>query len=287
MKVNKKERLLFLSLFSIVLTLSFLSAVVTLQDPSASDVLVGIAVTWNVTNSSDNFGTGMTFCRIWASSSSTANSTAINISEYSNTSIAALFINGSMDTTVGAAYLEDASDYSFFASCGNSTASAETNSSTVTVTIDNSAPTAGTSLSPAASSIDTDGSVTFSATVVGENTTACTLYFPTTNPGSSSYVMTHSGDSCTITRTVAEQTYSYIIGASDGRNETNTSSTAFQVDVPAGGIPLDSLEYIRQQEAQDKRALSVGGGMNIGGIPAWVIVAIAVIVIVIVINRRK
>lgn len=290
--LNKEKFLLVGALFLFALMVVSVSATVTLDLPASGDRLNNDSVFWNASGSDDfiNF----TKCLIWISSPSTANSTALNISQNVNHSIDATYIN-STTLVPAAAYidiiaLEDASDYTMLASCTNSSAGVfrEENSSGTTVTINIGGPTTPSSLSPSAGSSDDDGLVNFSATVVGENTTACTLYFPFRNPGSASYTMTHSGDSCFYTGFTAllvpEETYPYIIGAFDGLNESNTSLTTFDVSVDT---PANWLFQEQKDIGVEGDTLTVGSSGKIGGIPIWLILLITVGVIAVIVARKK
>lgn len=281
MRDKNKALLLFgITLFSMFLV-GMVSAAPTLVTPATSSSVNGATVSWNVTNGTLN---EMVNCSIYLSSSSTANSTATNVSTGANVTASATNITGTFDSTI----LEDSNDYSIYASCTNSSGSIS-NTSASTITIDNTIPQAPSSLSPS-SSTDTDGSVSFSATVTGANTTGCTLFFVGKNPGSSSYAMTHSSNSCTYTiSSVPEESYAYLIQASDGTNSTNSSQATFLVDIPNGGIPIETLEYIQNTPTKDRSTLSVASLKSpvLGPLPLWMVILLVIGILYWVIKKRK
>lgn len=201
-----------------------------------------VNVTYNASGT-----TGVVTAAIFASSSSTANSTSSLLANVSNASNR-LHINYSL-RSLAELSLEDAIDYSFSAVCyenvteaGTVAATANDTTNTATsVTVDRTIPQAPTALSPSGRQTNSRD-VAFSATVNGANTTGCALEFERTNPGSSSYAMTHSTNSCTLTLlSVPDQVYRYNIRATDGTNTTLSATEQIQVDVPTntnvrGGI---------------------------------------------------
>lgn len=246
---------LLLSL-TLVLAVSMVTAV-TIDTPATSSVLAG-TVGVNVTNATI---TEMLNCTVYASSPSTANSTAVAIATGTNASASTSWINMSADTTA----IEDSNDYTIYVTCWNATESA-TSSSLTSMTIDNTVPTAPSSLSP--STTQTSSSVTFSATVVGSATTGCTLAFSGVLPGSvSSQAMTHTGNTCTTTLSaVPDQTYTYTITASDGTNSTASSSQQVSVDT------APSSNYVPPEE------LVVKGGDGDSPLPTILLILGCVIV---------
>lgn len=259
-----------ISLSFIVLSLSLMSAG---WITPASGSVVGGATTFNITNS-----TAATYnCTIWASSPSTTNSTNVSLGTLTNESAIDFDINGSIEVKVET--LEDSNDYSFYASCMDLTST--TNTSTVTLTVDNTIPETPSSLSPASNSKDSDGSVTFSGSVVDANTTGCTLYFVGRNPGSSSYAMTYSASSCTYSiTTIPEETYVYYIQATDGTNTTNSAQTRFSVSLTdtSSAYLFDNQVAAEASEENKLKFLSITNpdGSVKGGFIA--IVAIVVII---------
>jgi len=179
-----------------------------------------------------------------------------------------LTTNNFTTVTFNSAAFEDATDYIINVTYTNATNgvlhSADTNTG---VTIDNTIPTAATSLSP---TLNTDGAVTFSGTVTGSRTTACTLIFEGTNPGATSYAMTHTGNSCShALSNVPESSYQWIIRASDGTNTTDSSSQTTTVDIKTG-----SGKFAIQPIADVDNIVTSVTSAKIGAIPIWVIVAV-------------
>ena len=182
-------------------------------------------------------------CTFYALSSSTANSTYVVLNAtVTNTSTNQTEFTTNWESTA----VEDASDYSFKVMCYNAT-----NTSTGTnggIEIDNGVPTAPSTPTPTDKSTDTDGSVAFSVAVTGSETTGCTLYFSGQNPGSASYAMTHSGDTCTLSSfSIPEQTYYWYVTATDGTNTTNSGTYRVGVDVSHSAPKAAYIQYMQDQ----------------------------------------
>lgn len=201
------------------------------------------------------------------SAGSTANNSLILINGTNNKNVTTDGTKYNISITIPSLSVEDGNDYTLTVSLWNGTAHFN---KTASVTVDNSIPTAPTSLLPTS---DSDGTVNFSATVVGKNTTACTLYFSSYNPGATSYAMSHSGDSCSVQLSnVAEQTYPWYITASDGTNTTNSNSQTTSVDVKTSAGK--AAQYIASGEAvaEGGATFSVAGnGVFDNPITGWVI----------------
>ena len=261
---------LFLSLLTIVAFMGLVSSAITFNFPSSSSTITGIGVI-NVTVPITDSGNTNFTCNIYAGSALTANITWTAITEIHNNTAGSgglLFING----TFGAEIIEDANDYSFNATCSNETGVFDDAVNTG-ITIDKGVPSSATSLTPAEATIDTDGSVSFSATVLGENTTSCTLRFQGRNPGESSYAMTHSGNTCTFTlANIAEQTYEWFVRASDESQTADSSNQKFSVDVSSGAGGSLTPQQLRSAELERKGirspvlAIVIIGAMIFGAI---------------------
>lgn len=193
----------------------------------------------------------------------TANSTLIKLNASENSNNYTDNITASFKSTG----LEDGTDYTLTLNLFNG--STYLNKSYTLLRVDNTVPTTPSSLVPVS---DTDNDLTFSSTVGGTSTTACTLYFlDGPNPGSSSYTMTHSSDNCSYTLTnVPEQTYNWYVQASDGTNTTNSAKQTTSIDVKTG-----SGKIFAQTSA---KTLSVGN--LVGNIPTGLIIFIVVAVII-------
>lgn len=273
MKLNKIS-LIFLA--SLLFSLAFISGAMTvvIDSPSASSTVSGTTV--NVSITATNPGRDWN-CTIYAKSSLTANSSWSTLGGGATIKNATATI---WNVTINSIVLEDANNYIFNATCINATLSADDTNTGITV--DNTIPQASTGLTPTS---DTDDSVIFSGTVVGANTTSCTLLFDGINPGSSSYAMTHSGNTCTHTLTVPKQTYRWYIRASDETNTTDSSTQTTNVDISSGA---GRTAYLAQQagiKSEGGATFSIVDG--IGDIPSGWIVAVIVIVIVLVIILVK
>jgi len=192
---NKNLSILLIVIAVFTLSVMSVMASVTVVSPGASAIVSGTYIL----NAS---GVDLKNCTFYAKSSSTANSSWVSLGAFSNYSAGQIRINGTFNSGI----LEDSSDYTFNASCYNGSGQYH-EGTRASITLDNSIPTTPT-LSPASNTRDTDGSVTFTGTVNGSQTTGCTLYFDGQNPGSSSYTMVHSGSSCTYTLSaISEQSF--------------------------------------------------------------------------------
>lgn len=261
---------LMVFLFGILFMVSLASATLTLSidTPASGGTATGSAQAFNV--STGTF-TNVMNCTLFGSSSSTANSTVTNLTtNQTNSSASAVSLNMTWDTTL----LEDSNDYSIYASCQNIT-SVIGNSSAITVTVNNTTPSAGSSLSPSSNTRDTDGTINFTSTVTANSTTACNLFFPNKNPGAKSYTMTHSGSSCWYNlASIPGESYDYLVQASDGTEDTNSSQLTFTVDIPS------SSSYLFDS---NKQVEGTGNTLTIasdGGSKTWLWVVIILIVVV-------
>lgn len=146
-----------------------------------------------------------------------------------------------------------------------------------------SAPTVGT-VTPSDGTIDTDGDVDFSAVVTlpdtGETVSTCTLNFPSTNPGDSSYSMTVTNStnttySCDVSLTsIPEQSYTYTITASNGTTASDDTSaeTSFQVDINSGGGGYNPLP-------------GTGGQGDLGTKTFWAVAVIGILLFAVLRNK--
>lgn len=210
MKLIKPITLLLVLLMSIGLV----AAASTFEQPVTSGTITG-SYYFNVTST---IAATVQNCSITGSSSASGDSLATTWL-YNLTATSA---NATVDTTA----LEDAADWTFSGTCYNSTGGSETLTAITSVTVDNTNPTAPTLTSPTDDSKDDDGSITFAVAVTGSQTTACTLDFSNGqfSPGSSSYSMTHTGDTCTHTLTsVPAHRYIWFVTASDGTDTVNSA----------------------------------------------------------------
>ncbi|MHA1867823.1 MAG: hypothetical protein ACTSXD_07130 [Candidatus Heimdallarchaeaceae archaeon] len=166
--------------------------------------------------------------------------------------------------------VEDGTDYTLNATCRNS--SNDLAYATVAITIDNTIPTTPT-LSPTDQTVDTDGTINFTATLAGENTTSCTLYFDGTNPGSTSYTMNHVGDTCSYTLTgIPETTYKWYVENSDGTNTTNSATNTVNIDTDHSNIAV-----ITDEVDEEGFAIDSGDGIQDLMIPTVIIGVIVLI----------
>lgn len=239
--INKRKDKILASIFLFTFLFSFalVSAVPILVSPATEGTLTGATAVLNVTNGTL---TEMLNCTWYASSPSTANSTAVSIGAQTNESASADHINMTFDSSI----LEDSDDYTIYAQCFNATSN-ETTASATGVTIDNTIPQAPT-LSPSNfASRTTSGTQTFTGTVVNENTTSCTytIYRAGSSSDGVSGSGTYSGTSCTFAKTFSTTAdngvWWWTITASDGTNTTSSSTYKYNVNLVGAGGGLAPL----------------------------------------------
>ena len=281
--MRKESRILKLSVFllGVLFLLNFISAVVNLDQPTSDATVTGANQRLNVTVTSFVNVTG---CSWYVSSSSTANSTATNISSLGNTSNNQLTFNVTSWNTIN---LEDANDYSLYASCTNMTSTIQ-NSTATTVTVNNSIPQAPTSLFPSAGQIVTNASFLISSTITSYNTTQCLLFFVNgPNFGGSPQTMTHTGSECTIALNgTPEQTYKYIVEANDGTNRVNSTETTFQVNTPGSNPKVTQYYLNRGVGEQTESGQTLATGFGGGKVPLIIIVILVIVGIAIWIRKK-
>lgn len=210
-----------------MLMLSMASWAATVNTPGASAVITGSYVL-NATIDAPPIGQGhwATSCLITASSSLSANlsdtivnltNTTTNQTEWNATFVSSTF--------------EDASDYTFLWTCLNTTHQLSANTSRSGITIDNTVPAMATGLT---SGTQTSDDVTVSATVTDAQTTGCSIEWEGTNSITPLYPSgtagTYSGSSCSVSfSNLPDNTYSYRIRTTDGRDTTATEYVHFKV----------------------------------------------------------
>lgn len=281
--MSKSTNLLTLMMAMLVLTsLTLVSA--TVINPSSGATVSSTAIL-NATNTSM---ANMVNCSFYAKSASTANSSWGYLALATNVSTNPLSINVTFDSAV----LEDSNDYIFNASCRNRSNYIYDSLSTGVI-VNNTIPTAPTSLSPASGTVDDDGTVSFSSTVTGARTTGCTLIFNGGNPGQSSYTMTHSGNTCTYSlASIPEQTFKWYIRASDGTDTANSAERYFEVDMPTRATKtaaiLQSQGGAIQPPTKAGGFFTITGGSTIGGMnPTALIIILAIGLGVFFLIKRK
>jgi len=252
---------------------------VTINTPIASAVLNGV-VEYNVSLDAGYEDQNWSLVEVFLKSTLTSNSSNVLIATGNNNTNDA-YINGTFSSDV----VEDANNYIITLQLRNGTSAVSINVTRTGLTVENTIPQAASGLLPTS---DTDGTVNFSATVVGENTTSCTLYFDGTNPGLSSYAMTYSNNGCSKQLTsVPEQSYRWYVRASDETNTTDSSKQTTNVDIKTSAGKAAQIIASGQGASQGGALLSITKGID--GVPGGyltVIIAIAIIVAV-VISRRK
>lgn len=276
--IKPTKRLLLLSLF-LVLTFSIMSVnALTLTIPANGATISGTAVL-NATEM-----VAVTSCSFYAKSSLTANSSWSSLGTFTNLTAAQTWINGTFKSSV----LEDANNYQFNATCTNASITLSS-IGTASVTVNNGAPPAPTSLSPSTNTITTSsGVISFSASVTDANTTSCTYTIARGGATSGSDYFTgtgtYSGSNCTFTKsfndTDSNGDWWWFITASDESQTANSAQNIFQVQLPASGGNLDTAQQnqqqiIAQQQIQEQSPSTY-----------WIIGIIVAFIVLIVIVRR-
>lgn len=277
MEINGKILISFLLVMALsIMVVSAATGTVSLDLPTDASSVTGTFVL-NVTNSTFD---EMVNCSFTIASSLTAN-TSVTIGTLDNDTL------DNVNTTFDSTSIEDSDDYTITAACRNS--SNDQASDTATITVDNTIPGTPTGMSPADANVDTDGSVTFSVTVIGVNTTSCTLNFTGINPGNPGYTMTHSGNTCTKTITsIPENTYNWQTYASDETNiSAGSTETTQHVDITTSAGKAAQL-------IQQKGVTSKGGALlsipligDLNGNMVWIVIIGIAVLVIIVISKRK
>jgi hypothetical protein len=288
--MNKKYLLTFSALFLLLFLIGSVSALsnavssnVTITTPAVSGSLGGTTAKVNCSIHAGYEAENYTRAYFYAKSSSTANSSWALIGTTLNMSNFPRDFNKSLSTLN---IIEDSKDYSFNCTLWNG--STYIGATRTNILVDNTIPSAPTALSPTGT--DTDGSLSFSSTIVGVNTTSCTLYFPRLNPGRASYAMTHSANACTYTlSSTPEQTYDFFVMATDGTNATNSSTSTIRVDKQSSGGKIAQLINSGQATSKGGASYAITGGINgeLLGIPIWILVLTLVVGIAIYFTMRK
>lgn len=289
--MDKKINIGILSVFLIFLSLSLISATTTINSPAASTVVgCGGFVVFNI-SSTDVYSQGFANITYTAQSTLTANNTwAFVFANYTvnMTNGTAGIVNSTLQNINLTGILEDANNYIFnitIVGSNGTTVGVDTNTG---MTVDCTVPTAPTSLTPTS---DTSGTnVAFSSTVTGSQTTSCTLFFVGTNPGSTSYAMTHSGNLCTYTlATAPEQTYQYYVRASDESNTTNSATQTLNVDVKTSAGKAAVLIASGQATTNGGAGFSVVGDKlsNLSGSQIGISLLVVSIIVFLIIKYKK
>ena len=237
----------------------------TADFPSVIQVGTEVNASFNATRGNDLSNFSQIFVAFEMRSASTANSSFSLIGNVSNTT-AANHTNMTIPSS-GLLNLEPSNDYQGRATCyattGGGAGDNVTVSSTVTgLTIDlGDTPSVPTAISPTGRNTETRD-YTFTATVIGANTTSCILTFTANNPGSKIYAMTHSGNTCTqAISNIPEGTLPYTITASDGTNSSITIEQDFSISIK--GASARKAKVFNVLGGGGKSQESIGKGLAI------------------------
>ena len=168
-------------------------------------------------------------------SPSTANSSVGTLATQINLSAEFDMANGSINFSIGAETLEDASDYTVTAKVNETTCTG----TATNVIVDRTVPQTPITTQAIQSILKAGNVITY--TVTGTDTTKCIISFQTSkvqkSTGTNTFAIVHSGDTCTYTIpaiTVAEGVYSMRGIASDGKDETFSTALDIEIDNVAG-----------------------------------------------------
>lgn len=288
-KINKQISLILgivITVFLMNVSVSAASGMVadniTMVTPIASGTMAGASAVFNCSLDAGYTAENWTSVRVYFQSATLTGNTTETTPTSFVLNVSLLDLSGTVDTTI----VEDGNDYTFKCQIWNGTN--YLNKTRTGITIDNTIPQATSSLSPSDNSIDRDGSLTFSGTVTGVNTTSCTLNFNGINPGSSSYAMIHTGDTCTYTLSnTPEQTYDWFIRASDETNTIDSSQQTITVDIQTSAGKAVLLAQQEGIESRGGAVLAITSAENglIQGIPNLVLIIIGIVVVIFVIKK--
>jgi hypothetical protein len=278
--VNGKNKFLLSLLLGIFLILSFsiISASsnmsinnITVVTPGVSGILTGGSAVFNCSIQSTTYsGENWTRVRTWLKSTSlSANTTNILVSDWIlNTTTQDL--NGTLNST----WVEDANDYTFTCQLWNGTE--YRNQTRSSITINNTVPTAPSSLLPTS---DSDGTVNFSATVTNSNTVSCVLHFVGTSYNGPTQTMSYSGNSCNLQLTnVPEQSYTWYVTASDGSDNTNSATQTTNIDLKSSVGKAGAITESEQENIIPTFSL---GGEGTSNIPiGWIILGLSLVAVI-------
>ena len=226
----------------------------TVISPATSGTVAGTA---SVLNASQTTLNGLVNCTFYTQSADTANSSWANLGFIANISANMSSLNMSFNSNV----IEDDNSYIFNATCRNSANAQSTQVTTTSVTVDNTVPSAPTSLSPVNNNVNgTTAAKDFTATVTNGQTTQCNLIIAKDSPnldnsdayGYSAAAATYSAANCTGSRTFTRNElgrWYWRIQASDGTNYTNSSVFRIDIDQAGAGGPVGGIPPQAQQRA--------------------------------------
>jgi len=251
---------------------------VTMVNPASSQYVGNAAVGGEMRlNATQDFNA--TWCAFRVYSTSTANSSttlAVRNVTKDHTDAAS---NNSVNASINVRFFEDANDYVALAICENITsAEVYTSASTTGITLDSTVPDVPT-VNTVAGYTDDDGALNFNATVLGNQTTGCTLRFIGTVPtgvGASVTITETSGDNlCTraVSGPVGNGVFTYTFTANDGTN-TSAETTAQQTIVTLDGNRKKSI-LIPTEVAAD---LGVSPKSKLSGTPLLILLGAGAVI---------
>lgn len=287
-KINKFLSLVFITVFLIAIPAISAAVTITLNAPASSSTVRGIT-TFNTTVTGLDVTNGNLVNLTYYVKSASVNDTGwVKIGSNNSLNMTNQTVGNQTITKIDlTGRIEDANDYIFNVTILNDTASGFLDDVTNTgITVDQSAPSTPTILTPTDDSTDEDGTFVFNVSVAGANTTGCTLYFDGVGPGDSSYAMTHLGSACYYSATrIPEQTYNWYVTATDGTNTSTSSTWNIQVDY---GVSTGRKALATDPSVATGTPLTIGLGRDVAGIPVWVIViVVAGIVVAVLVGRNK
>lgn len=219
----KKAILLLIPLAMILLCMGLVSAQITITDGGrgASPFEGVVQINFTMNDSGGGYGAAsVTSCNASMVSSLSANNTKvwafINGSETYN-------VNMTWTINITSTLLEDATDYTVYINCSNSSASFFQGTLLTGVTVDNTVPTAASSIYPVDGALYTsNNTVDFRTTINDANTIYAYVVWRDMSPtGNALDAMSCSGTTCTLeAASVSRGVYYWTVKTSDGTNST-------------------------------------------------------------------
>lgn len=160
-------------------------------------------------------------------------------------------------------------------------------SASVIVVVNNTVPTAPTSMTPSDDSDNTSSNdLTFTVSVNSAKTTGCTLYFEGGAVPSSgdSFTMTHSGSTCTadVSDLADSAGYKWFVEATDGLDTVNSVYQSFSIDIDDGNFVRRQAAAVVASEAESPLGFTQEGNGK-----AVLIVIIALVGVAIISGKKK
>lgn len=215
-----------------------------------------------------------------------ANTTWVTVSSDLNTSTTDQKFNLSWASS-SLFKMEDGNDYKLIAICWNISQD-YVNTTLDNLILDNTVPQEPYSVSPSDDATDTDGTVTFTGTTPGNDTTYCSMQL-----GKKGYAMSHSinSDICSLEiKNIPEGIYKWYMIASDGSNVSTYTERTLTIDIPTSakkGAAVLQMEGVKVEGPHAFSITTTGERLNDLLESYWYFIIIVIIAAVIYYRRRK